>query len=120
MFFTYYKNFEEASLYHIQPPPPKKGIKSTHASFRLATYGVSINPSIIYIYVIRSIPFHFNVWLWAGRILKVMPLYDAMSLGKQTEAFYFACNMISGPILAAFKHSLFCDFRQQGELCVVL
>ena len=48
MFFTYYKNFEEASLYHIQPPPPKKGIKSAHASFRIATYGVSINPSIIY------------------------------------------------------------------------
>ena len=25
MFFTYYKNFEEASLYHIQPHLPKRG-----------------------------------------------------------------------------------------------
>ena len=49
-----------------------------------------------------------------------MPLYDAMSLGKQSEAFYFACNMRSGPILEAFKRSLFYGFRQQGELCVVL
>lgn len=45
-------------------------------------------------------------YAWAGCILKVMPLYDAMFMASKLRPFALFVKMRPGPILAALKHSL--------------